>query len=106
MLIKQQNIRLLKLAQVPSADSFVHFALEDHCPALTPDLQKKVSVGRLPVWIVLIYDIFVDNLKENGAEFLFAVGNKRVSDVIKSIFLIKRNAVRNKALILFRRVFL
>ena len=106
MLIKQQNVRLLKLTQVPSADSCVHFALEDHCSALAPYLQKEVSVGFIPTRIVLIFDIFVDNLEENGAELLFTVGYKRVSDVIKSIFLIKWNAVRNKVLILFWRVFL
>ena len=104
LLVKKENVRVLELAQVPSTNKFIHLALENHLSILAPHLQKEVSVALLPVRVVLLFHLFIDNLKEDGAEVLLAVRDKRVSDIIKSFFLVKRNVVRNDVLVLFWRV--
>ena len=63
-----------------------------------------MSVALLSIRVVLLFHLFVDDLEEDGAEVLLAVRDKRVSDIIKPFFLVKRNMVRNDVLVLFWRV--
>ena len=104
MLVKQEDVCVLELAQVPSTNEFIHLALENHLSIFAPYLQQEVSIALLSIRVVLLFHLFVDDLEEDGAEILLAVRDKRVSDVIKPFFLIKRNMMRNDVLVFFWRV--